>query len=324
MPLCSALGILKSWRIGSVALNEFLTLKRKTQSNTYVVLILAVIIWGLSFVATKIALHSFPPFTLIFFRFSLGSFLFLMLMLREGFPRLTPQEHIKMFMVSLFEPGTYFVCETLGLQLTTAPKASLIIATIPAVVLVFANLILNERIVRQSLFGIGASLAGIAVLIVGEPHFNWSLGGHLLGDLLIFGAVLSASFYIIIARNLGKEFTALEITSMQTFYGAFLFLPGFLWELPSMVWASINTHAIAALIYLTVFATAAAFLCYNHALTKIPAHKAAVFINGIPVVTSSGAFLLLNERLSPIQMGGGLLVLFGVYVTNRPSRRESP
>ena len=91
-----------------------------------------------------------------------------------------------------------------------------------------------------------------------------------------------------------------------------------------MTWTSINTHAVSALIYLTVFATAAAFLCYNHALTKIPAHKAAVFINGIPVVTALGAFLLLNERLTLIQMGGGLLVLFGVYVTNRPSRRENP
>jgi len=66
---------------------------------------------------------------------------------------------------------------------------------------------------------------------------------------------------------------------------------------------------VEALLYLTIFATIGAFLCYNYALTKIPAFRAAVFINGIPVVTALGAWILLGESLTVVQAAGGVLVI---------------
>jgi drug/metabolite transporter (DMT)-like permease len=74
-----------------------------------------------------------------------------------------------------------------------------------------------------------------------------------------------------------------------------------------------------AAIYLTVFATVGAFLCYNFALSQVPASRAAVFVNGIPVVTAIGAWVLLDERLTVIQTGGGGLVLVAVFLTNLPA-----
>ncbi|MBW2091053.1 MAG: DMT family transporter, partial [Deltaproteobacteria bacterium] len=129
-------------------------------------------------------------------------------------------------------------------------------------------------------------------------------------------AVFFFFFYIISARSLGKKYSAWEITSMQTIYGALLYMPAFLWELPRTQWAAISGPSIGALIYLTLFATIGAFLFYNHALTKIPAPRAAVFLNGVPVVTAVAAWILLGERLTLIQAGGGALVLLGVYLTN--------
>jgi drug/metabolite transporter (DMT)-like permease len=149
------------------------------------------------------------------------------------------------------------------------------------------------------------------------------LKGALLGDLLIFGAVFSAAFYIVGARNLGKKYSSKDITTMQTLYGAIFFAPAFFWELPEVKWSAMNGRSLAALIYLTVFATVAAFLCYNHALTKIPAARASVFINGIPVVTAVGAWLLLGETLNPTQSAGGLLVLTAVFVTSYPDLKEA-
>ena len=65
-----------------------------------------------------------------------------------------------------------------------------------------------------------------------------------------------------------------------------------------------------------------AFLCYNFALTQVPASRAAVFVNGIPVVTAIGAWVLLAERLTEVQAGGGLLVLAAVFLTNLPLGRR--
>jgi len=280
--------------------------------------------WGLSFVATKMALQSIPTFTLIFFRFSIAACLLLPWLIHRGRLSFTRKDHFKLFLVALFEPGLYFIFETIGLQHTSAPKAALIIATIPVVVLFAASLLLGERTSPVKLFGTLISVGGISVLVTGDPQFKWDLGGPLLGDLLIFGAVISASLYIICARDLGKNYSAIEITGMQVIYGTLFYAPAFIWELPDIQWAAISTNSIGALVYLTLFATIAAFLCYNHALTKIPASRAAIFINGIPLVTAVGAWVLLGEKLTIIQAGGGLLVLCAVYLTNRPEVQTIP
>ncbi len=284
----------------------------------YFALTSAMVFWGLSFVATKIALESLPTFTLVFARFALGSCLFLILMVRYGLPRFTPRVHAKLLLTALFEPGLYFIFETVGLQHTSAPKAALIIALTPIAVLLFAFLFLRERNNPWSFFGVVLSLAGIAILVGGDPQFSWELGGHFLGDLLIFGAVISAALYIVCARDLARTHTAREITSMQTLYGALFYLLPFLFELPKIRWLEITGRSLTALAYLTVFATFAAFLFYNYGLTKVPASRAAVFINGIPVVTALGAWLLLGEILTMLQAIGGLIVLLGVYLANLP------
>jgi len=293
-------------------------LKQTHHLKTYIALNSAVIIWGLSFVATKIALESFPTFTLVFARFSIAGIIFLLLMHRKGFPSFAGKDRGKIMLMALFEPGLYFICETIGLQYTTAPKASLIIAMVPVMVLVFSTFFLNESVSVTGILGIGLSLVGIMVLVAGDPKFNWDMGGQLLGDLLIFGAVISAALYMILARDLGKRYPAFDITATQIIYGAVLYAPLFLWEFPDVQWAEISDRSLGALVFLTMLATIAGFLCYNYALTRMTAPRAAVFINGVPIVTALGAWVLLGEKLTAIQACGGVVVLFAVYLANRP------
>ena len=299
-------------------------LMQHQQTKPYLALSAAMVFWGLSFVATKIALEGFSAFTLIFGRFALASCLFAGILAYRGLPSFSRREHIRVFLMALFDPGLYFIFETIGLQHTTAPKAALIIATIPVAVTALAAFLLRERPSIVNLLGIGLSLAGITVLVAGDPQLNWRFGGPILGDLLIFGAVLSATFYIVNARNLARNRTALQITSVQAFYGAIFYAPAFFWELPSMNWSAVSGLSVGALIYLTLFATIGAFLCYNYALATVSASRAAVFINGIPVVTAAASWLLLGEKLTLIQAGGGLLVLFAVFITNFPPTWETP
>jgi len=301
----------------------FKRLEHNSTTVTYAALTGAAIFWGLSFVASKVALESIPPFTLVFARFSLASCFFLFLMFRRGFPKFTSREHIKLFFMSLFEPGLYFVFETLGLQHTTAAKASLIIAAVPLAVTLFAIPLLGERPRGFTVLGIFISFAGIAVLVTGDPEFQWKMGGRFLGDVLIFCAVLSATFYIIGARDLGRNHSALEITSLQILYGALFFAPGFLWELPEMQWHAVSSRSLAALGYLTVFATIAAFICYNYGLSKVPASRAALFINSIPVITTFAAWFVLGERLTLFQICGGVIVVAAVFLSSLAPAEQS-
>lgn len=293
----------------------------KTQNSilTYLALATAVLFWGLSFVATKIALESFTPFCLIFFRFFSAAIFFIILLWRTGFPALTGKNIKSLVFLALMQPGLYFLFETMGLQYTSATKTSLIIATIPIVVLVLSAIFLKERLRPLNMLGIIFSLSGVALLVFGgqlQTEFN----GMLIGDILIFGAVLAASAYMIMTRSLGESITSLQITGMQIIFGAVLFFPAFLWDLPKLNWPAVSNESLIALIVLTVFATIGAFICYNYALTKIPAAQAAVCINGIPLVTACGAWIILGETLSSVQLMGGALVLAAVILANHTPR----
>jgi drug/metabolite transporter (DMT)-like permease len=291
----------------------------ETPLKTYGALVATMVFWGLSFVATKVALESIPTFTLVFVRFSMATLIFLLLRQGRKWPSFRRKDHVKMVLLALFEPGLYFIFETIGLQHTSAPKTALIIATIPVVVLVLSAVMLGERTGVTSIAGIILSFGGIALLVVGDPEFGWSFEGSLLGDLLIGGAVVSASLYMIFARDLGRNYSSVEITFVQIVYGTVFFCLPFIWELPDLALSTITLRSSVAVIYLTVFATVGGFLCYNFALSQVPVSRAAVFVNGIPVVTAIGAWVLLDERLTVIQAGGGGLVLVAVFLTNLPS-----
>lgn len=289
---------------------------------TYLALATAVLFWGLSFVATKIALQSFSPFCLIFFRFFTAALFFIVLLWRTGFPSLTKKTLKSLLLLALMQPGLYFLFETFGLQYTSATKTSLIIATIPVVVLVLSAFFLKERLRPINTLGVIVSLAGVALLVFGGRP-ETALHGMMIGDLLIFGAVLAASVYMIMTRRLGESLTSLQITGMQIIFGALLFLPLFLWDLPHLDWQSVTKDSLMALIVLTIFATIGAFLCYNFALTRIPAAQAAVCINGIPLVTACGAWVLLGETLTSMQFLGGALVLVAVFLANHTPKNEA-
>ena len=286
---------------------------------TYGALILAVLFWGFSFVATKIALQSFSPFCLIFCRFAAASLFFVLLLFHRGAPPIRRDSFKKLFLLALFQPGLYFFFETYGLQYTSATKTSLIIATTPIIVLLLSIIFLKERLRPLNTLGIAISLAGVSLLIFGSPASG--LAGALLGDTLVFGAVLSAAIYMVFTRYLGQSISPVQITGLQVIFGTVLFLPFFLWDMGATAWGEIPAQALLALAWLTIFATIGAFLCYNFALSRIPAARASVFINAIPLVTACGAWLLLGESLTIIQIFGGAVVIGAVYLANWQPRQ---
>ena len=280
----------------------------------YLALISSLFFWGLSFIGTKIALTGFTPFVLIFIRFGVASLFFIVFLLRRGFPRLSRRDHWRVFLTSLVQPWLYFIFETNALRYTSASKVSLIIATIPIFVLIFTAFMVKKGPSLLILTGIIGSLIGVVLLVVGDDAFRWEMN-TMLGDLMIFGAVISAALYIISMRSLVQVYSAVEITGLQFIYGALLFAPEFLWELPAMEWSAINSQSFIAICGLTLFATVGAFGSYNFALSKISATKASIFLNGVPVVTVLGGWAILGERLSLIQFIGAAVVLTAVLLT---------
>lgn len=296
-------------------------MKHSHRLAPYWALSLSVLFWGLSFVATKIALKSLTPSLLIFARFSIAACFFLAMMRYRGFPSLPLKEHAKILLAALFQPGLYFLFETTGLQYTSASKASLIVAAIPITVLVLSVLFLKERLSLLALSGIGISFVGAVSLVVGDPETRWALEGPMLGDLFIFGAVVSMAFYTIIMKQMIQSHSTLDITGLQTCYGALLFAPALLLDPPKIQLMDVSAPSLIALTCLTLFATIGAFFCYNYALAKLSASRTATFLNCVPVVTTIGAWAILGERLTLLQLIGGALVLASVCLISALEKR---
>ncbi|UNC92112.1 DMT family transporter [Candidatus Contubernalis alkaliaceticus] len=219
-----------------------------------------------------------------------------------------------------FQPGLYFTFETLGLQLTSASSASMIIAGVPAAASLMASLFLKERLNQREWTGILLSVAGVVLLAFFDDNPQYAVSS-VKGNFLVFLAVISAAVYMVLARRLTTKISVMNITAYQFFYGGLFFLPLFLLQYNAMDWLLIEPAAVAALGFLIILSTVAAFLAYNYALSKIKTSHAAVFINGIPLVTVLTAGVVLGEQLGYLQILGGFIIITGVTLTSLRTKR---
>jgi len=288
--------------------------------SIYAALAGTMLIWGVSFVATKYLLGFMTPITYMAVRFAVAAVLFTGILMYYGLPRFNRRVHLLVLVTALAEPVAYFIFESYGLNFTTASKASLIIATIPVMVMVAARVFLGEPVSTRGIWSVVVSMAGIALVVLGDPDVSLSQPGSMVGDLLVFGAVISASTYITMARHVGKTNSTVHITAMQILYGALVFVILWLFQSPDAKRMSLDGAGWAALLFLAGGATIGAFLLYNYALSHVHAGEAALFINAIPVITAITARFFLNERLSVVQISGAVLVIAAVTWSRRPQR----
>jgi drug/metabolite transporter (DMT)-like permease len=288
---------------------------------TYFALVAAVLGWGSSFVATKVALETLAPTTLVFLRLSFAAVFFLILLRVRGVGWPVRTDLAKLIMLALFEPVLYFLLETEGLARTSASSGSLVIASVPVFVALSARIFLGERMRGPGWTGTFLSVLGVALLVLADNNPEYT-DTSMVGNLMVLGAALSASGYIVIARSLSGRTHPLQITFFQMAFGAVAFLPFFLVGTARSGLPRFTPEVALAFAFLAVVATVIAFLSYNYALSQIPAARAAVFINGIPLVTALVAWVVLGERLTLLQAGAGLVIIAGVTLAGVRRRKQ--
>jgi len=217
--------------------------------------------------------------------------------------------------MALFQPTLYFLFESIGMLYTSASSASMIIAALPGIAALLAGFFLKERMNFRQWAGVLLSVLGVLLLAGFDDNPTYS-ESSLLGNTLVLIAVVAASMYMIVARHLSADLSAVEITFYQVFYGMVLLLPVFLSRMSSIEWGQVNLPALVALVYLILAATLVAFAAYNYAIAGIGVSRAAVFLNGVPVVAIAISMVLLGEKLGVLQLIGGLIVVSGVTLTN--------
>jgi len=302
---------------------------RSPGPGVYIGVILAMALWGFTFVVFKVANESFRPITIVTFRlFASLFFLFGFALLLKRLNRIRPTDQKWFLLLALFEPFFYFLGEAYGLTMVTATVGAVIISTIPLIVPFVSYMMFRERLTAMNMVGLVISFAGVLMVILTR---SGGLSADPKGILLMFVAVFSAVGYTMVVKKLADDYNPITITAYQSLYGLLMFIPLFLvFEIPHLDLATASTPSILGVLYLGVIGSGICFILLTIAIRELGAARANIFANLVPVVAAILSFLLLGEPMPALKALGIFVVITGLFMSQvsgiqakRAARREA-
>ena len=287
--------------------------------KTYAKLLLTSVFWGGAFVAGRHVAQNMGPFTIAFLRFAIASILLLALTWRrEGrLPRLTRAHLLAVLLLGATGIYAYNAMFFRGLRLIEASRASLIIATTPAFIALASAVFFRERLGVLRISGIIVSIVGALIVISRGQLGAAAVTGFGSGELLILACVLSWVAYSLIGKVVMRTLSPLVAVSYSVAAGSVALLISACFEGLGENLSRAGFLDWVAIVYMAVFATVIGFVWFYEGVKHIGTTRAGLFINFVPVFAVSLAFLVLREPVTASLGVGGLLVLAGVYLTNR-------
>jgi drug/metabolite transporter (DMT)-like permease len=280
-------------------------------------IIVAVVLWGLSFVSMKMVMNAgLAPFTMITLRYLIVALFFIMFfrLPKRNCTATFKMDQFRFLMSGVIGITAYFLFEAKGISLTTASSASIIIALVPVFSFMADCLFFKHRTSVLQLLGIILSIAGVYAIFYASLEPFSTASNPLLGNILMLGACFCWVAYSVLSKTLHQRYNSYTITAIQSFYGLVFLVPFALMETPQ--WIPVTTQAWGHLIYLALFCSVLAYFLYNIALKSLGITVVSVYVNLIPVVGVIGAVLLLSEPLYPIQWMGGIMIVLSLFLVN--------
>ncbi len=216
----------------------------------------------------------------------------------------------------------YALCFFYGLKHISAGRGALVVALTPVVVALAAWFLGQERMTPLKLAGIAIALAGCLTVIGNGNPLALLHGAVGIGEWLILGCVLCWTAYTFIGRHATKTLSPLAATLWASLIGAAL-LGTTAWLQGGAEIAEWSWRVWASVVFLAIGGTALAFTWFADGVKRLGAARASVFVNLVPVFAVLQAAVLLGERLELPVLGGGLLVIAGVWLTTGFSERTA-
>lgn len=288
-------------------------------ARTYTLTILAIILWGFSFVWTNdIIQKGIPVFTFLFIRLALaGSLLFAFAKITGKLQKIAKKDVKYLILMAFFEPFIYFIGETYGIKATdSAVLSAVIIATIPIASLFVEKIFYKVPYTVYKVLGTALTLPGI-VMVIMKSGESTSVG-HYWGIALLFLAVAGATGYSSVVRKLSGNYNPVTITTYQFVIGAAFFLPFFLgWGLDGVNSILFSREVMVPLISLAVLCSCVAFLFWVNSIKDLGMTRTNIFSALIPAVSAVGAAMLGQEEITLMSAIGIAVVTAGVIIAQR-------
>lgn len=294
-------------------------MKEDNPVSVYIYIMVAVILWGVSFVWTNSLLEqNVPILTFTFARMAIaGTFLTLISILMGKLQKISRKDLKWFILLACCEPFIYFLGETYGLQATGSPAlSSVIIATIPVFTLIAGELFYREKISKWNMAGIFLTIPGIFLMAYRPDGFS---AKYSWGIILLFVAVFSATGYASVVRKLTDKYNDYTITTVQFLLGALYFLPLVLiFDGDKFSTELIKWEIISPICSLAILCSATCFLLYVRTIRSLGITKTAIFTSMIPAFSALSSYLAGYDTFTILQILGIGIVVAGVILTQKP------
>jgi drug/metabolite transporter (DMT)-like permease len=274
------------------------------------------IMWSVNYVAAKVALAHFDPFTLVAFRFEVAGAIMLAIYFAQKRRVPMQRRHVWTFAYLAFfgvvlNQGLF----TIGLNYTSSAHSAIIVAMDPILILALARAMGIESLTPGKVIGVGLAFVGIVILET--EHGSPAHSPLLLGDLISFGGAIGFSIYAVFAKRIAEEYDAVALNTFNCVAAAIVFLPVAVRQGIHLDWKGVTWAGWVGMCYMAIFSSVAAYLIFYWALRHMDPSRVAVinYLQPILVILLAAAFL--SEPMTRHLLAGTAMVLMGVYLAER-------
>ncbi len=286
--------------------------------------LLTIIIWGTTFISTKILLADFQPVEILFFRFALG-LIALLLAYPQPLRGTSRSQELTFAAAGLCGICLYYLLENIALTYTMASNVGVIISVAPFFTALLSHIFLKEEKPKANFFiGFAIAMAGIFLI-----SFNGSkLELNPAGDLLALMAAFIWACYSVLTRKIGEYGFHTILTTRRIFCYGILFMipPLFLFNFRLEPARFANPIYLFNITFLGLGASALCFVTWNFAVKVLGAVKTSIYIYIVPVITVVTSAAILHEKITVLASVGTVLTLAGLILSeSKPSgKKERP
>lgn len=280
--------------------------------------LLTIVIWGTTFISTKVLLTDFQPVEILFFRFVMGFFALLLVCPRR-LKGTTKKQELTFAAAGLCGVCLYYLLENIALTYTLASNVGVIISVAPFFTAILSYILMRGSEKPQANFFIGfiVAMAGICMI-----SFNGSaLQLNPIGDLLALGAAFVWACYAILTKAIGSFGYHIILTTRRVFfYGILFMIPAlFLFDFKFQLSRFANPVYFLNILFLGLGASALCFVTWNFAVKLLGAVKTSIYIYMVPVITVVTSVLILHEKITVMAAAGTALTLAGLFLSENKS-----
>ena len=286
----------------------------QTKASGHLSALLTIIIWGTTFISTKILLVDFQPIEILFFRFVMG-LLALMLVYPHRMKGTTRRQELTFAAAGLSGVCLYYLLENIALTYTMASNVGVIISVAPFFTAILSHIFLKQEEKFRANFFIGFLIAMIGIVLISFNGTAMELNPA--GDLLALLAAFVWACYSILTRKIsGYGYNTILTTRRIFFYGILFMIPAlFLFDFKLDLTRFTNPVYLLNILFLGLGASALCFVTWNFAVKLLGAVKTSVYIYLTPVITIAASVLILHEPFTVLTGAGTVLALAGLLLS---------